>query len=93
MIQNQVINHKAIWKELIALEPRLENLRQRAVTDRANNLSSGQINHIWYEEYKAVMKELIGFGADKKILMLKSTESYDVAYHVLYYTLTGNRVD
>ena len=83
------INNEITWKRLIVLEPRLENLRKRAEIDRIKGIPEDKIEHIWYKEYRQTMKDFVGFCANNKIPLLMSTEAYDVAYHILYFTLTG----
>jgi hypothetical protein len=66
-------------KEIIEIEPRLEELRGEAMAIMANSPGPyWKRNKAWYHELKPRFKYLVGFMAAKP--ELRSCETYDLVY-------------
>ena len=69
------------WTELIAIEPRLEDLRaEMAAVDGSD--AHFCANRIWYQHFKPRLLRLVGRECDRA--ELRSEQAWDVAYDTIY---------
>lgn len=81
-----------LWDKLIAAEPRLVDLYQRARSIRDDlTRKSFCANVHWYDELKPELVKLVGWSAWSRKALLRSSDSYDVAYEVIYNVLPDCR--
>jgi hypothetical protein len=74
------------WEELVAIEPRLAELRADAAASRRAGQCS---NNVWYAKFRPRLVRLAGFGAEKP--ELRNSNYYDTAYDAVYAALSPPR--
>jgi hypothetical protein len=79
------------FNQMVALEPRLVELRERALDLWLRPTTATGINRAWYLQLKPTMCNCVGF--DAAVPELRNCQSYDFVYGVLYDILmTGGEV-
>ncbi len=80
------------FAQMVALEPRLAELRERARTLWLGHMAATEINRAWYLDLKPTMLKCVGFGA--AVTGIRNCESYDFCYQYLFNILmTGREVN
>jgi hypothetical protein len=77
------------FSQMVALEPRLGELRERARVLWLRHMTPTGINRAWYLDLKPTMLKCVGFGA--AVPELRNCQSYDFVYGVLYNVLITGR--
>jgi hypothetical protein len=73
---------------LAKYEPNLADLLEDARNRSYQKHTWSEFNEIWYKEFKPTMCSLVGMDREDNP-KLGTSEAYDTAYNVLYFTLTG----
>ena len=77
---------KLTWRELVKREPELRTLlkKAKAVDDSDPHFCA---NAVWYQHFKPVLCDLVGWDARVRDGVVNSSEAYDIAYHKIYQAL------
>jgi hypothetical protein len=84
------------FKDLVALEPRLQPLLDEARSYHQNTAADFCANAVWYGYFdsrglKERMSRLVGYEVPKSVGILSTEEAYDVAYDTIYQALPNCR--